>query len=59
MKSAQNCESCSRYSYDEDYDCYECDMHLDQDEMARFLEGHTENCPYYSYAADYELARRQ
>ena len=32
-----NCEACAYYSYDEDYECYICEMDLDEDEMYRFL----------------------
>ena len=32
-----SCEQCNNYVYDEDYECYTCEMDLDEDEMARFL----------------------
>ena len=28
-----NCENCANYVYDEYYECYTCDMDLDEDEM--------------------------
>jgi len=59
MKKATNCESCSHYVYDEDYDFYECEVGLDQDDMARFLESRTYNCPYYAFEVEYQLARKQ
>ena len=42
-----NCENCVNYKYEEDYDCYICDMDLDEDEMVRFLSASFENCPYF------------
>ena len=37
MAQVTSCDSCNNYSYDEDYECYVCDVNLDEDEMARFL----------------------
>lgn len=34
-----NCESCTNYEYDEEYDCYVCTKDLDEDEMIRFIQG--------------------
>mgnify|MGYP000485228866 CR=1 FL=1 len=31
-----NCEACAYYSYDEDYECYICEMDLDEDELIMF-----------------------
>ena len=39
MGQGNNCESCAYYLYDEDYECYVCDMDLDEDEMAHFMMG--------------------
>ena len=36
---ATSCESCGNFVYDEDYECYTCEVDLDEDEMARFLQG--------------------
>ena len=47
MKGESNCEACMNYIYDEEYECYICDMDLDQDEMGRFLTNTFENCPYF------------
>ena len=47
MKS--NCESCAHYEYDEDYECFTCQMALDEDELYRFVTNTYYDCPYYSY----------
>ena len=37
--SSGPCETCVNYVYDEDYECYCCDVNLDEDDMYRFLTG--------------------
>lgn len=59
MKQASNCESCSNYCYDDEYDEYFCQIGLDEDEMAKFLMGSFADCPYYMFDDEYALARKQ
>lgn len=54
-----NCDCCNNYIYDEDYECYTCDMNLDEDEMVRFLSGNYRECPYYQQADEYLVVRKQ
>ncbi len=54
-----NCDTCSNYIYDEDYECYTCQENLDEDEMARFLADQFKDCPYYSYDNEYAVVRHQ
>lgn len=59
-KKAQGaCEQCNNYVYDEDYECYVCEMDLDEDEMARFLADDFRDCPYYQPGDEYLIVRRQ
>ncbi len=58
-RSASNCESCVFYDYDEDYDCHTCQMNLDEDEMARFLSGNSQYCPYYRFYDEYKSVQKQ
>ena len=58
-KNIVNCETCVFYDYDEDYDCYSCQMNLDQDEMGLFLSGQTKACPYYRFYDEYKSVQRQ
>ena len=30
---AKNCETCAHYEYDEDWECYVCNVDLDEDEI--------------------------
>ncbi len=59
MASFSGCESCSHYVYNEDYECYECLVSLDEDEYARFLSGTQDSCPYYSNDDEYRIVRKQ
>ena len=56
---SKNCESCFNYCYDEEYDCYECQMSLDEDEMVRFLQDTFDNCPYFQMNDEYKIVRKQ
>lgn len=53
------CESCVNYVYDEDCECYVCQVNLDEDELYRFLSGNNRECPYFRLDDEYTLARRQ
>ena len=54
-----NCDCCVNYVYDDEYDCYTCLVNLDEDEMQRFLQGKTYNCPYYDFYDEYGIVRKQ
>ncbi|WP_167958115.1 DUF6472 family protein [Anaerosporobacter faecicola] len=58
-KTSSNCESCSNYVYDEDYECYICEVNLDEDEMVRFLQDRHFSCPYYQLDDEYKIVRKQ
>ncbi len=57
--SANRCETCSNYVFDEDYEYYVCEASLDEDEMARFLSGSRFECPYYQLDDEYCIVRKQ
>ncbi|MCI8418216.1 MAG: hypothetical protein HFI33_12115 [Lachnospiraceae bacterium] len=60
MKGSKgSCECCMNYLYDEDYECYTCEMDLDEDEMGRFLTNRFDNCPYFQYNDEYRVVRKQ
>lgn len=54
-----NCDSCVYYVYDDEWDCYICEMNLDEDEMMRFLSSSNYNCPYFRLDDEYSIARKQ
>ena len=59
MKSKTNCEWCINYIYDEKYNCYECDVYLDEDEMGKFLTNSFVDCPYFHLDDEYKIVRKQ
>ena len=53
MAKQSRCEDCMNYVYDEEYDCYTC-------EMAQFLRGDYPACPFYHPGeSDYYLSSKQ
>ena len=56
---ATSCESCGNFVYDEEYECYTCEVDLDEDEMARFLQDKFYDCPYYQLGDEYRIVRKQ
>ena len=59
MAEVSNCDTCNYLVYDEEYECYVCDMDLDEDDMVKFLQGHTMECPYYQNGDEYRVVRHQ
>lgn len=59
MENLTNCDCCSNYSYDEEYECYTCMVNLDEDEMAKFMTNTFRECPYYQSDDEYRVVRRQ
>lgn len=53
------CETCANFCYDEDYECYVCEVNLDEDDMVRFLQGNTNQCAYYRNGDEYSVVRKQ
>ncbi|MBQ8868314.1 MAG: hypothetical protein IJ027_01160 [Oscillospiraceae bacterium] len=59
-KKAQSCcELCANYYYDEDTECYECGVDLDEDEMAGFLLHQRRDCPFFRFGDEYTIVRKQ
>lgn len=59
MKGKTNCEYCSNYVYDEEYEQYICEMNLDEDEMSKFLRDTFYDCPYFQMNDEYKIVRKQ
>ena len=58
-KRISSCDICMNYTYDDDYECYTCEVDLDEDEMARFLSNTYLDCPYYQPGDEYLVVRKQ
>lgn len=59
MSEKGNCDYCVFNEYDEEYECYVCQVNLDEDEMERYMEGHFKSCPYFRFADEYKVVRKQ
>lgn len=59
MNDKTNCDFCINYTFDDDYNCYECAVNLDEDEMQKFLEYSFDNCPYFKFKDEYKTVRKQ
>lgn len=57
--SPHNCEECNNYVYDDEDECYVCEMDLDEDDMVKFLTGNYPDCPYYQSNNEYEVVKHQ
>ena len=53
-----NCEFCAFFVYDDD-GYAECDVNLDEDEMARFMSYSDWDCPYFQMDDEYAIVRKQ
>ena len=53
------CETCTYFTYDEDYECYVCDIDMDEDEYVRLMSDDHYNCPYYRNGDEYLVVRKQ
>ena len=57
MNSENQCEHCQYNTYDEDWEEYCCEMHLDMDELAKLRSG--DSCPYFRYGDEYTIVKKQ
>lgn len=59
MSNTTSCESCMNYVYDDEYDCYTCEINLDEDDMMRFLSSSVFQCPHFQFHDEYKIVRKQ
>lgn len=53
------CETCSRYTYDDDEEAWGCDADFDEDDMARMWQSRRERCPYWHSNDEYRTVKHQ
>ncbi len=53
------CEMCVNYVYDDEDECYYCDVNLDEDDMYKFLTGNTKGCSFFQLYDEYKIVRHQ
>ncbi len=54
-----NCDFCANYVYDDEDECYYCDVNMDEDEYYRFMSSYYKECPYYKSGDEYKVVRHQ
>lgn len=54
-----NCETCVHFDWDDWLEDYVCTQDLDEDEMARYLAGRFQSCPYYRFYDEYKSVQKQ
>ncbi len=53
------CEMCAYYDYDEEYECYVCNVNMDEDDYAGFMSDRKSTCPYFIMYDEYKIVRKQ
>ncbi|MCR4955775.1 MAG: DUF6472 family protein [Lachnospiraceae bacterium] len=53
------CEQCMNFAYDEELDEYDCQVYLDEDELARYMSREYRACPYFRGGDEYTIVRKQ
>ena len=54
-----SCDTCVYNVYDEDDECYYCEVDMDEDDAVRLMQGHYKECPYYQNNDEYLVVRHQ
>ncbi len=57
--SANSCEMCSYYVYDDDYEGYVCLASMDEDDYMRYITSKEKNCPFFRIDDEYKIVRKQ
>ena len=52
------CDECVYYTYNEDYEEYECLVNLDEDDLYHFYS-RNDTCPYFRLDDEYGVVRKQ
>lgn len=53
------CEFCANYVFDDEYQSYYCQVNLDEDEMARFMQQSVRDCHYFQLYDEYKIVQKQ
>ena len=56
---SSRCENCLHFEWDDEADCYVCNVNLDEDDAERYLRFHTDACPYFTFYDEYKAVRKR
>ncbi len=59
MAGKNSCEDCIYYNYNEEYEYYECEINLDEDELMGFLGNSHYICPHFRFGNEYSVVKKQ
>ena len=59
QKQKSSCDYCVNYGYNEEYECWECAVNLDEDELYRVRNDRYSGCPYYRPGDEYKIVQKQ
>ncbi|MEE0930984.1 MAG: DUF6472 family protein [Acutalibacteraceae bacterium] len=59
MYGKSNCEHCANYVFDEECDCYICQINLDEDEVVKFMQNTFADCHYFKFYDEYKMVNKQ
>ena len=54
-----SCEYCMYYEYDEEYEEYECQVAMDEDDYERLISQERTACPYFRSGDEYQIVKKQ
>ena len=54
-----SCDTCAYNVYDDDDECYYCEVDMDEDDAVRLSQGQYKECPYYRNGDEYAVVRHQ
>ncbi len=54
-----SCDDCMHFTYDEYYDCWDCEVSMDEDDYGRISTNSRSYCPYYRPGDEYTIVRKQ
>lgn len=54
-----DCNTCSFYVFDEEYEDYDCQVNMDEDDYVRLMSDSRFACPYYQHDDEYKIVRKQ
>ena len=57
--ASSNCDYCSHYVCDDEFDYYTCDVNLDEDEAVKFMQGSFDDYSFYDPYDEYKIVRKQ
>lgn len=58
-KQVISCDYCNNNVYDEEDQCYYCEMDVDEDDMVRLMTNNYKDCPYFVPGDEYLVVRHQ